>query len=451
MTKDYGHGDLSWFKHARFGMFIHYGLYSMPARHEWIKSREKIGDEKYDVYFNLFDPDLFEPQVWAKAAKDAGMKYMVITSKHHEGFCLWDSKYTDYKITNTPFGRDMLREVVDAFRAEGIRIGFYYSLLDWHHPDFPIDCFHPLRDLPKEEVDALNAKRDIRKYQDYMIDQITELLTEFGKIDIIWFDFSYPGGCFPKDGRPGGKGHDDWDSERIVKCVRSLQPDIIIDNRLDLPGSGDIITPEQYTPRKNAAKTYSYPDENISAWAPDENISAWEGCQTFSGSWGYYRDETTWKSAEQCIKMLIDHVSRDGNLLMNVGPTSRGYLDHRAMERLGDYADWMRCHERAIRGCGQAPDEFPEPENCRYTYNPETNRLYLHIYSWPFRHIHVQGLAGKVKYMQLLHDGSEILFSEVAPNVNQNPIPGDNEYITINLPVIKPEKAVVPVIEIILK
>ena len=442
MTKDYGHGDLSWFKHARFGMFIHYGLYSMPARHEWIKSHEKIGDEKYDVYFNLFDPDLFEPQVWAKAAKDAGMKYMVITSKHHEGFCLWDSKYTDYKITNTPFGRDMLREVVDAFRAEGIRIGFYYSLLDWHHPDFPIDCFHPLRDLPKEEVDALNAKRDIRKYQDYMIDQITELLTEFGKIDIIWFDFSYPYGCFPKDGRPGGKGHDDWDSERIVKCVRSLQPDIIIDNRLDLPGSGDIVTPEQYTPRENAAKTHS---------SPDENISAWEGCQTFSGSWGYYRDETTWKSAEQCIKMLIDHVSRDGNLLMNVGPCARGYLDKRAVNALDAYAEWMKYNSRSIYGCTMAEPEFKAPKGTVLTQSVDGKRLYIHFFSYPFFNFMMEDMAGKVKYAQFLHDGSEILYSEGKPSDMIGERAADNEKaIYFRVPTVQPD-VLVPVIELILK
>ena len=159
-----GKGDTSWFVHDRFGMFIHWGLYSMPGRHEWIRSREMISDENYQVYFDLFNPDLFRPAEWARAAREAGMKYFVITTKHHEGFCLWDSKYTDYKATNTPAGRDLLREVVDAFRAEGLRVGFYYSLLDWHHPDFTIDRFHPLRGLPPEEIAKRNAGCDMKRY-----------------------------------------------------------------------------------------------------------------------------------------------------------------------------------------------------------------------------------------------------------------------------------------------
>lgn len=180
----------SWFTDARFGIFIHFGLYSMAARHEWIKKYELISDEDYQVYFDLFDPDLFAPAEWAAAARAAGMKYAVFTAKHHEGFCLWDSAFTDYKVTNTPAGKDLLREVLDAFRAEGLRVGIYYSLIDWHHPDFTIDTLHPLCDAPNRE--ELNRNRDMAKYRQYMKDQITELLTGYGKIDILWTDFSYP-------------------------------------------------------------------------------------------------------------------------------------------------------------------------------------------------------------------------------------------------------------------
>ena len=441
MSENYGHGDLSWFKHDRFGMFIHYGLYSMPARHEWIRSIEQYKDEDYHVFFKYFNPDLFEPQVWAKAAREAGMKYVVFTTKHHEGFCMWDTKYTDFKITNTPFGRDMLREVVDAFRAEGIRIGFYYSLIDWNHPDFTVDCFHPRKCEPKEVVDKLNEGRDMKRYQDYMINQITELLTNYGKIDVMWFDFSYPENKFPDGREGGGKGHKDWDSERIIKTVRSLQPHIIVDNRLDLPGSGDILTPEQYTPTGNVL------EDNRG----DDTIGAWDGCQTFSGSWGYHRDEMTWKSDEQCIKMLIDHVSRDGNLLMNVGPTSRGYLDYRAMDRLSAYANWMRYNSRSIYGCGQAPAEFQEGEGYRLTYNKETNRLYIHIYSWPYRMLHVKSLKDKVAFMQLLHDGSELAYSSSEVPVCGGKITHKDDSISIYLPVNKPENMIVPVIEVMLK
>lgn len=183
-------GDTSWFIHDRFGMFIHFGLYSLPARHEWIKSFEKIPEEKYQKYFEHFNPDLYDPKDWARQAREAGMKYVVLTTKHHEGFCLFDTKYTDYNVMNTPYGKDIVREYVDAFRAEGIHVGFYYSLIDWHHPDFTIDRIHPRRD--DENAEELNRGRDMKKYAKYMRDQVTELLTNYGKIDVLWFDFSYP-------------------------------------------------------------------------------------------------------------------------------------------------------------------------------------------------------------------------------------------------------------------
>ena len=427
---DFGKGDTGWFTHDRFGMFIHWGLYSMPGRHEWIRNYEEIPNEDYEKYFEQFNPDLFNPKEWAKAAREAGMKYFVITTKHHEGFCMWDSKYTDYKVTNTPCGRDLLREIVDAFRAEGLKVGFYHSLIDWHHPDFTVDNVHPLRNRPDRA--KLNEGRDMARYREYLHNQVRELLTEFGKIDIIWFDFSYP--QWGED----GKGHADWDSEGLVRMIRELQPGIMINNRLDLPGGGDVITPEQNTPDDPVT------DEN-------GNPVVWEGCQTFSGSWGYHRDELTWKSVKQCIDMLINHVCRNGNLLMNVGPTSRGYIDHRAMERLKAYAEWMKYHSRSIYGCGMA-EGLVEPRDCRYTYNRETNRLYLHIMNWPFKHIHLKGLSGKVKYAQFLHDGSEVKMrdsanEQVHVSLSHKTPAGA---VTVDLPVVKPAVEV-PVIELILK
>jgi len=431
----YGKGDTKWFQHDRFGMFIHWGLYSMPARHEWFKSRSFVRDEDYQIYFDLFNPDLFAPKAWAKSAKAAGMKYFVITTKHHEGFCLWDSQYTDYKITNTPFGRDALREIVDAFRAEGLRVGLYYSLIDWHHPDFTIDQNHPLRDLPAKERDKLNAAKDMHRYAQYMRDQVTELLTQYGKIDILWFDFSYPKpeGADPADDWKW-KGKDDWESEELVKLIRSLQPGIILDNRLNLPDEADLTTPEQYLPSQPMVDA-------------DGKPLVWEGCHTFSGSWGYHRDETTWKTPKQCIDLLVNLVSAGGNLLMNVGPTSRGYLDYRAEERLAAYAEWMKFNSRSIYGCGPAPAEFVPPQDCRYTYDPETKRLYLHLLVWPFKSIHLPGLAGKVKYAQLLQDGSEILRREGALHLAATTPEG---CLTLDLPV-PPPPGINPVIELFLK
>ena len=230
MEKVYPHGDRSWWQHDRFGMFIHWGVYSVPARGEWVHTRGNIMPEQYQIYVENFTPDKFDPSLWAKAAKNAGMKYVVFTAKHHDGFCMWNSAYTDYKAD-----RDYVKEVIEAFRAESIRIGLYYSLIDWHHEDFLVDCYHPLRDLDREE---LNKNRNQKRYCEYMRNQVRELLTNYGKIDIMWFDFTYP--------VPGGKCAEDWEAEELLALIRSLNKDIIIDDRMGLPGAGDFVSPEQY-------------------------------------------------------------------------------------------------------------------------------------------------------------------------------------------------------------
>ncbi len=387
-------GDAAWFLHDRFGLFIHWGLYALPARHEWIKHHERITDEAYQKYFDHFEPDLYDPQAWAKAAKAAGMKYFVITTKHHEGFCLWDTAQTDYKVTNTPYGKDLLGPMVDAFRSEGLKVGFYHSVIDWHHPDFPIDKLHPMRD--NAEFRAANGNRDVRKYADYLHAQVRELLTQFGKIDMIFFDFSYPG--------EDGKGRDDWRSEELVALVRSLQPGILINDRLDLLDTADgwdYRTPEQVV---------------VQDWVKFNGRPVlWETCQTFSGSWGYHRDEASWKSVEQLVRILIDSVCYGGNLLLNAGPTARGEFDDRALERLSGMGVWMRRHGRAIYNCTQAPKEFAAPQNCRLTYNPTSNRLYVHLYAWPYAELHLPGFGGRVKYAQLLNDASELPIIERGP------------------------------------
>ena len=407
-------GDTAWFTHDRFGMFIHWGLYALPARHEWIKNIERIKDEDYDKYFKYFNPDHFDASEWAKKAKAAGMKYAVLTSKHHEGFCLFDSKYTDYKSTNTKFGRDIVKEFVEAFRAEGLKVGFYYSLIDWHHPDFTIDGKHPRRD--DDNIEELNRGRDMARYREYMKNQVTELLTNYGKIDILWFDFSYSAETYKG---MKGKGKDDWDAEELIKTARSLQPDIIINNRTEI--EQDIWTPEQYQPEE---------------WIRDANGQrvVWEACQTFSGSWGYHRDEATWKSPEQLVRMLINTVSCGGNLLLNVGPTARGIFDERADFALEQIGMWMRLNSRSIYGCTQS--EFPASPDVRYTQNGKV--LYAHIYAYPFVALRLKGLGGEVDYMQFLHDASEVLWDE------------DGEDIIVKLPVVKPNQ-IVPVIEIFLK
>ncbi len=429
-------GNTEWFRHDRFGMFIHWGLYSMPARHEWIKNFECIPEEKYDKYFKYFNPDLYDPREWARMAKAAGMKYAVFTSKHHEGFCMWDSQYTDYKCTNTPAGRDLLREYVDAFRAEGLRVGFYYSLIDWHHPEFPIDKNHPRRNDP--DAYEQSKDRNMKIYAQYMRDQVTELLTNYGKIDILWFDFSYPQNNGTGDKAwMRGKGRGDWESEKLIALARSLQPGIMIDNRADV--EQDLWTPEQYQPQE---------------WmrhGETGELVTWEACQTFSGSWGYHRDEQTWKSPEMLIRMLVNTVSLGGNLLMNVGPTSRGYLDHRAQEALGVFEKWMKFNSRSIYGCTMAEPEFTAPNDCRLTQSEDGKRLYVHLFAYPFLHLHIPGLGGKVDYAQFLHDGSEILFSEGRMDTyGDAPRAGGEDLLILHLPPVKPD-CLVPVIELFLK
>ena len=413
---------MKWWTDARFGMFIHFGLYAVPARHEWVKSNERISDEQYREYFETFNPSRFDAKAWAKAAKNAGMKYAVLTSRHHEGFSLFDTKFSDYKITNTPFGRDLVREFVDAFRAEGLKVGFYYSLLDWHHPDYTIDKMHPRRKNPEqfgaggENVDYSkeNAGRDMAKYRQFMKNQVTELLTNYGKIDIIWFDFSFPG--------KNGKSRYDWDSEGLLRLAKKLQPEIIIDNRLDLTDwedGWDFATPEQSRP----AGCVEVHGKKV----------PWETCQTFSGSWGYARDESSWKSAYQCIEQLIDAVSKGGNVIMNVGPMATGEFDYRALERLADYGKWLRVNGESIYGCGPAPEEFKPLPGTTLTYNPKTNRLYMHMLSWRFGAFQVP-FGERVKCCRLLNDGSELRF----------------RWNTLHLPVEKPPVEI-PVVEFILK
>ena len=422
--------DTAWFDEARFGLFLHWGLYALPARHEWVQTREHLSAEHYERYREHFDPDRFDPRAWARQAKAAGFRYALLTTKHHDGFCLWDSALTDFTSMHTPAGRDLVAEFVEAFRAEGLRIGFYHSLIDWHHPDFTVDGIHPRRDDP--EALAANADRDWSRYRDYLHGQVRELLTGYGPIDYLFFDFSYSQGI---EGLPG-KGAADWGSEELVEMIRGLQPEILINDRLELPG--DVTTPEQYQPV-------------VTPVGPDGDPLRWEACQTLNGSWGYDRDNLDYKSPELLLRMLIDSVSKNGNMLLNIGPTARGTIDPRAIERLDVLADWFALHERAIRGCG--PSEFSSPTDVRYTQRGD--RLYVHVFAWPFVHLHLPGLGGRVRYAQLLSDGSEVPFQvhrpeHDLPNQHTQPKGLGPDTVTLHLPIGEPDTPI-PVIEIFLE
>ncbi len=431
-------GDAKWFVNDRFGMFIHFGLYSLAARHEWLMTNECMTAQEYQRYFECFSPDMFEPAEWARKARKAGMRYAVMTAKHHDGFCLFDSQYTEYKVTNTPYGRDIIREYAEAFRAEGIRVGLYYSLIDWNHPDFTIDVHHPRRNDPQEVIEAYNQTCDMHRYTEYMQKQVKELLTNYGKIDIMWFDFSYDNErhMIPEKPYLRGKGKDDWEAEQLLKTVRDLQPDILIDNRTGV--EADIWTPEQHQPTEWA--THPVTGEKL----------VWEACQTFSGSWGYHRDEQTWKSPEMLIGMLIHTVSLGGNLIMNVGPTGRGYFDERAERALETYEKWMKYNSRSIYGCTQAEEDWESPRGCCLTQSQDGKRLYIHLLEYPFAYLELRGMAGKVKYAQFLHDYSEVQMIEGDVPYMNTSISYGEKLLLLKLPPVKPN-VIVPVIELILK
>ncbi|TCM96919.1 alpha-L-fucosidase [Paenibacillus sp. BK033] len=381
-----------WFLQDRFGMFIHWGLYAIPARGEWVRNGERISVEDYQVYFDEFNPERYDPKEWAKAAKAAGMKYAVLTAKHHDGFCLFDSQLTDYKSTNTACGRDLVREFLDAFRAEGLKVGLYYSLLDWHHPDYPAygDRHHPMRD--NEEY-----KRDPERfagYLDYMHGQVRELLTGYGKLDIMWFDFSY-------DEMKG----EAWRATELMEMIRSIQPHIIVDNRLDAGGEGG---GSIYTNNPNLyAGDFASPEQIIPpSGVTDEegNSIPWEACITLNNNWGYSAADFTYKSAKTVIRKLVECVSKNGNLLLNVGPNAKGEIPRESLNILEEVGEWLGKNGDSIYGCVEAG--LPKPEWGRYTR--KGNKLYAHLLEESIGPIGLVGLAGRVKQARLLSDGSEV-------------------------------------------
>ena len=385
-----------WFRQDRFGMFIHWGLYSIPARGEWLRSTEKMGKEAYMKYFHAFTAEEFNPGEWARLARQAGMKYAVFTAKHHDGFCLWDSALTDFKATNTPAGRDFVREYLEAFRAEGIRVGLYFSIIDWHHPDFPHyqDRQHPDRDKPEEG----NEHRDFDRYLAYMHGQVRELLTQYGHLDLMWFDFSY-------DKMRG----ETWKATQLMEMVRELQPHLITDNRLEGSGehsgtilsahptiyAGDFACPEQMIPPEGVVNVHGDP-------------VPWEACITLNNHWGYCFYDRHYKDAKMIIRMLVECVSKNGNLLLNVGPDAKGRIPEESVRVLKEVGEWMKDNSPSIYGCGKA--DLDKPEWGRYTQNG--SKLYAHIFEPQAGAVLLSNLAGKIKSIRVLRDHSEVQLSD---------------------------------------
>lgn len=382
-----------WFMEARFGLFIHWGLYAIPACGEWVMSQKEMSVSEYEKYFERFDPDECRPKEWVRLAKEAGMKYAVLTAKHHDGFCLFDSALTDYKSTNTKAGRDIVKEFVEACREEDMKVGLYFSVIDWRHPDFPKygDRQHPMRN--HEEYKG--EKTDFDRYLDYMHGQVRELVTNYGKLDILWFDFSYDDMCGEK-----------WRASELIRMVRSYQPDVIIDNRLEgsgenhgsiatmnpLPYSGDFASPEQIIPPEGVL------DEN------GESIP-WELCATMNNHWGFCNYDHSYKSSRMLIRKLVECTSKGGNMILNVGPDARGKIPVESVRILREIGAWMKENGESIYGCGIC--RIPKPEWGRYTQ--KGNVIYAHVFEEPLGALPLYGIGpDELKHAFYVADGSEV-------------------------------------------
>ena len=351
---------MRWWHAAKFGMFVHFGVYSTIERHEWVMEDEAWPIGPYTQHAVNFKPALNCPRTWAKLAKQAGMKYMVLTTKHHEGFCHFDTKLTNYCAPKQGPGRDVVREYVDAARAEGLHVGFYYSLMDWHHPD---------------GARCATDEAARRRFVDYTHGLIRDILTNYGKIDVLWYDVAWP---LDAEG---------WESEKMNQMVFQLQPEIIVNNRNKL--QGDFSTPEQ----KIVAET---------------NGRAWESCMTLNDSWGYQRADDNWKSSRTVIRNLIQCARDGGNYLLNIGPKPDGSIPEESVRILSEVGRWME-----VNGDTIYKSDLCQVRRSNYASFTRTgNTLYMHVHFWPGEYVAIGGLKVKVKSARLLKTGAEVKFTQ---------------------------------------
>lgn len=369
---------LQWFHEARFGMFIHWGVYALLGRGEWIRNVGKIPQDEYDKLPPKFTAKKFDPAQWADLAKRAGMKYMVVTTKHHDGFCMFDAHNTEWKVTNTPFGRDAIREMTEAFEKKGIPVGYYYSIMDWWHEDY-------LPRMPWEADERPAEGHDVMRYIEYMREHIEQLMTEYRPAPfVLWWD----GGWINKP--------EELDGEGTNAFARKLKPDLLINDRHFT--KEDLVTPEQRIP-----PTGYYDEEG--------NPQTWEACITMTSHWwGYDKDETVYKTSEYLIRMLVDIVSKGGNLLLNIGPKPDGTIQKEFVQRLEDIGAWMDQFSEAIYGTTSSPFNLL-PFYGRVTTKGE--RLYVHVFEWPADGtIRLPGLTNEVKRVSAVAKGGPKLAFE---------------------------------------
>lgn len=379
-TKEEHDKRMVWWREARFGLFIHWGLYAIPAGEwkgetnhaEWILTTAQIPVKEYQKLAHQFNPEKFDAKEWIKTAKEAGMKYIVITSKHHDGFCLFDSKITDYDVVDaTPFKRDILKELADECHRQNIKICWYHSIMDWHHSDY----------MPRRSWEARSAEgADFDRYVNYMKEQVKELLTNYGEIGVMWFD---------------GEWEYTWTKERgedLYEYVRSIAPSVIINNRV---GKGRAGMAGTYDPG-TASGDFGTPEQEIPATGLGYD---WETCMTMNDHWGYNKNDHNWKSSEELIQKLVDIVSKGGNFLLNVGPTAEGLFPQLSVERLKAMGEWMRTNSESIYGTSASL--FEKLDWGRST--TKGNKLFLCVFDWPENGtLSVPGLVSKAQKAYLL-------------------------------------------------
>jgi alpha-L-fucosidase len=380
----------TWFSRARFGLFVHWGHGSQRG---WELSWPLVGGignlpycqdvpaATYHANAGTFTPRAGAAREWLAAAKRCGMRYAVLTAKHHDGFALFRSRASDFSIAATPYGGDIVREYVEATRAAGLRIGLYYSLCDWHHPDYPAftDADRPYRfglePRPSDEQWA--------RFTAFQTAQLRELLTGYGRIDLLWFDGGWE------------RSAEAWHARELEKMIRELQPGIVLNDRL--PGAGDYDTPEQFVP-------------------PEPPGRAWETCLTMNESWAWNPADREYKSARALVHALCEVAGRGGNLLLDASPMGDGGLPPEQTERLDAIADWMAVHGESIHDTepGLAPWQF---------YGPSTrrgDRLYLHLLSRPYDTVAVRGIPiRRVRAVTALGTGTTLDASGRCPVVDQ--------------------------------
>ncbi len=351
---------MKWFTEARFGLFIHWGVYSVPAGEwkgktnygEWFMEETHMPVSQYEKFAQQFNPVKFDARQWAALAKEAGVKYLVITSKHHDGFGMFPSQETDWCIKSTPFQRDPLKELSEACREAGIKFCLYHSIMDWHHPDWG---------KRRAWNDKATGKPDMDRYTAYMKRQLKELVTNYGPLGILWFD---------------GEWEAPWTHDRGVDLYaycRSLQPDIIVNNRVGKARAG-----MEGMDKGKGLGDYGTPEQNVPANGFGPGVY-WESCMTMNGHWGYNKHDDHWKSATELIHILVDCSSKGGNYLLNVGPTSEGLIPGPSVERLKAIGQWMKVNGESIYGT--TASSIGRPKWGRSTTKGDT--IYLHVFDWP--------------------------------------------------------------------